>query len=303
MVDFVAKAKGALERLMPKFRLPLNGFVNPDYHVLAWYPGALDLYMRLSLLDKAYIAKTLYMNARTELDVIRKGLMVNKYGRHLLSLQFYGVQPMRFKGLTQYKNKNIDSYGSSLHYVLTNDEYIIWNKPVRACANGKVIKVICSNPDNVNNYRNDYFNPTAVSLYSFEKFIGNHISIQHENGFITTYGSLKQNSATVRVGDTVNVNQIIGRVGCSGQNKEPYLNLSLTLMNELSPIPDIISTAIELPAIPFEPFYFYKLFKNGIRDLSSIENIYPKDILYKYSNGSFISDLTLVKPSLTTSVE
>lgn len=295
--------KQELINMIPKnMRLPLNGFTNPNYHVLAWYPDAVDFFMKLSLIDKALIVRSLYTNAKYNLAYVTRSLYLSKFGRHLCSLQFYGVQPLRFKGLTQYTDKNIDSFNSSLHYVLTPSEYIIWNKPVRAVADGEIINLVDTFQDSVKSEKNDYLNFNAYT-YEFTKHIGNYMSIRHENGVISTYGSLRFHSMVRRIGDKVKKGDIIARVGCSGYSREPYLPFSLSIVDDGGLGHGLINTFIPLPALQFEPFYCAKIIEQYDNRLDSISELYPKDIVYKPATNGFIYNLSLVKNMMNVAVE
>jgi murein DD-endopeptidase MepM/ murein hydrolase activator NlpD len=56
---------------------------------------------------------------------------------------------------------------------------------------------------------------------------GNYIVIDHQNGEFSLYGHIKQNSARVKIGDTIKQNQIIAQIGASGSSKFPHLHYEL----------------------------------------------------------------------------
>lgn len=56
---------------------------------------------------------------------------------------------------------------------------------------------------------------------------GNYIILQHNDGNYTIYAHLSQNSITVNNGDSVKKGQLIGKVGNSGDSKEPHLHFEV----------------------------------------------------------------------------
>ncbi len=56
---------------------------------------------------------------------------------------------------------------------------------------------------------------------------GNYIVIDHQNGEFSLYGHIKQNSAKVKIGDTIKQNQIIAQMGALGSSKFPHLHYEL----------------------------------------------------------------------------
>lgn len=59
------------------------------------------------------------------------------------------------------------------------------------------------------------------------KKLGNYIAIKHNNGYYSYYGHLAKGSIKVKVGDSVNSGQIIGKVGSSGNSTDPHLHFEL----------------------------------------------------------------------------
>lgn len=61
----------------------------------------------------------------------------------------------------------------------------------------------------------------------FDQLTGNTIVLDLAHGIFATYGHMKMNSATVRVGERVKKGREIGRVGNSGNTSEAHLHFQL----------------------------------------------------------------------------
>lgn len=59
------------------------------------------------------------------------------------------------------------------------------------------------------------------------KLLGNYVAIRHNYLYYTYYGHLKKNSLTVKEGDSVNIGDIIGQVGSSGNSTDPHLHFEV----------------------------------------------------------------------------
>jgi beta-lactamase regulating signal transducer with metallopeptidase domain len=71
---------------------------------------------------------------------------------------------------------------------------------------------------------------SGVVIFSgFDKANGNHISIQHKNGFKTNYKHL--NSIRVKKGDIVKKGEKIGTVGSTGKSIGPHLHFEIQEVN------------------------------------------------------------------------
>lgn len=296
------------------FRLPFNGFQDPNCHIISWYPGIYDYYSRQTTLNSAIILCGHAFGGETEtwygtaVSKIFRAYGRNKLVTYLFTLQFFGIQSQRFKGFTQYKNRNIDFYNSSLHHVLTNDEYLFFNKPVRASEDGEVIEIFNDIKDPIPQiyYHKDYDNIS----FSTNTFIGNYITVSHKGLVNTTYGGLRQNSMKCKIGDRVRKGDIIANVGCTGQNPYPFLSISFTIADTLlDRFPAItkqfITSSLSRGMFPFDTFYYYPLVKHGImEDLTAMSSTYTKDIKYQCTNRSyFVKDMCLIKPAINTTEE
>ncbi|MCA9879378.1 MAG: M23 family metallopeptidase, partial [Thermomicrobiales bacterium] len=93
-----------------------------------------------------------------------------------------------------------------------------YGAPVLAVADGVVTSTLDGLPDQFPGVMPDQ---SAMSLAEIE---GNHVVLDHGNGFFTFYGHLAPGSVQVQVGDAVTAGQEIARVGDSGGSQVPHLH-------------------------------------------------------------------------------
>jgi murein DD-endopeptidase MepM/ murein hydrolase activator NlpD len=102
----------------------------------------------------------------------------------------------------------------------TDGDYIGFGKEVYAIGEGNVIYASNAHNDDKT------FDMNVLAKDPLELY-GNCIAIQHANGSVSVYGHLKHNSVTVKVGDQVKAQQIIGRIGVSGSSFFPHLHFEV----------------------------------------------------------------------------
>jgi hypothetical protein len=86
--------------------------------------------------------------------------------------------------------------------------------------------MVCAAAKGVVTYVQDgLFDREKVSAIA--KGFGNYIAIRHFNGYYSYYAHLAKNSIRVQVGDTVEPNENIARVGSSGNSSDPHLHFEL----------------------------------------------------------------------------
>ena len=56
---------------------------------------------------------------------------------------------------------------------------------------------------------------------------GNHVIIQHNDGILTVYAHMYENTITVKAGDTVRAGQVIGKMGSSGSSTGMHLHFEV----------------------------------------------------------------------------
>jgi hypothetical protein len=91
--------------------------------------------------------------------------------------------------------------------------YLIWEKPLYAPCDGKVVHVVNNVEDNVSF---GYHRPDGL---------GNHVVLEAAGGTYVVLGHLRCGSAAVAEGETVRAGQALGRVGNSGWTERPHLHL------------------------------------------------------------------------------
>jgi hypothetical protein len=94
----------------------------------------------------------------------------------------------------------------------TNEDYFSFGLDILSPADGEVVEVVGGLRDN---------KPKELNSFSF---IGNYIMIKHNETTFSILGHLKQDSATVQVGDKVMAGDKIALCGNSGYTTDPHLH-------------------------------------------------------------------------------
>lgn len=87
-----------------------------------------------------------------------------------------------------------------------------------AAASGEVIYPGSGNPVSC---------PSSSSESDCGGGYGNYVMIRHDNGIVTLYGHLYENSITVRSGDRVSQGQVIAKMGSSGRSTGTHLHFEV----------------------------------------------------------------------------
>ena len=77
---------------------------------------------------------------------------------------------------------------------------------------------------------------------------GNFVTLDHGNGYRTTYANLRRDSVMVEVGDTVTAGDVLGFLGSSGESERANLNFTLT--HNGRPVEPLLDSAAYLQAVP-----------------------------------------------------
>ena len=78
--------------------------------------------------------------------------------------------------------------------------------------------------------RTDY--PTGFDGSDDGGGFGNYVAIRHNDGTITYYCHLYENTITVTAGDEVKQGQVLGKIGSSGSSSEPHLHFEVRVNGE-----------------------------------------------------------------------
>jgi murein DD-endopeptidase MepM/ murein hydrolase activator NlpD len=103
--------------------------------------------------------------------------------------------------------------------------YYSYEKTVLAVADSRVVAARDGLPNNIPGH-GDSFHP-AVPM-TLETVAGNTITLDLAGGQFAYYMHLQPGSLRVKVGDRVRRGQILARVGCSGDAREPHLHFEVT---------------------------------------------------------------------------
>jgi murein DD-endopeptidase MepM/ murein hydrolase activator NlpD len=103
--------------------------------------------------------------------------------------------------------------------------YYSYDKPVLAVADGRVVAARDGLPNNIPGH-NDAFHP-AIPI-TLETIAGNTITLDLGGGQFAYYMHLEPGSVRVETGDRVHRGQILARVGCTGDAREPHLHFEVT---------------------------------------------------------------------------
>ena len=109
--------------------------------------------------------------------------------------------------------------------------YYAYGKNVLAVADGRVVTARDGLPDNIPGH-NEAFHP-AVPI-TLETVAGNTITIDLSDGQFAYYMHLQPGSLRVKAGERVRRGQVLARVGCSGDAREPHLHFEVTDSSKLT---------------------------------------------------------------------
>lgn len=108
--------------------------------------------------------------------------------------------------------------------------YFCYGEKIFAVADGTVVSATDGLPDNIPGH-GKAFHP-AVPL-TFEKLPGNTIVIDLGDGQYAHYMHMKSGSIKVKKGDHVTKGQLLGKIGNSGDAREPHLHFEVTTSAKL----------------------------------------------------------------------
>jgi murein DD-endopeptidase MepM/ murein hydrolase activator NlpD len=120
-----------------------------------------------------------------------------------------------------------------------NEDFLAWGAPVRAVADGKVVKIVDRFDDGAIFRRQPGEAPEAylgrvqqaqMALFAqgLDAIGGNVVVVEHANGQFSHYAHLQRGSVTVAVGAVVKAGEVVGKLGNSGNSTEPHLHFHVT---------------------------------------------------------------------------
>jgi archaellum component FlaG (FlaF/FlaG flagellin family) len=107
------------------------------------------------------------------------------------------------------------------------ENWLSYGEPIFAPADGLVIEVVSDLPENTFTSTGEAQSPSLNEAKDPMGF-GNHVKIQHADGRVSWLLHMQPSSIRVRVGDHVRDEQLIGRVGFSGDSLFPHLHYNVT---------------------------------------------------------------------------
>ena len=108
--------------------------------------------------------------------------------------------------------------------------YHSYGKAVLAVADGHVVTATDGLPENVPGHGNAFQPAVPITL---ETVAGNTITLDLGGGQFAYYMHLQPGSLRVKEGDHVRRGQVLARVGCSGDAREPHLHFEVTTSSKL----------------------------------------------------------------------
>jgi murein DD-endopeptidase MepM/ murein hydrolase activator NlpD len=115
--------------------------------------------------------------------------------------------------------KLYDSQRFAIDWMRINAEnWVDYGAKVMAAADGEVIATL---EDMKNNVPGKLPDPTTITIKTVD---GNHVIIDHGDGFYSFYAHLQPGSVTVEVGDEVQTGDQLGLLGNTGNTSAPHLH-------------------------------------------------------------------------------
>jgi hypothetical protein len=108
--------------------------------------------------------------------------------------------------------------------------YYSYGKEVLAVADGLVVTARDGLPDNIPGHGEAFHPAVPITL---ETVAGNTITLDLGGGQFAHYLHLQPGSVRVKAGDRVSRGQVLARIGCSGDAREPHLHFEVTTSSKL----------------------------------------------------------------------
>jgi murein DD-endopeptidase MepM/ murein hydrolase activator NlpD len=102
-----------------------------------------------------------------------------------------------------------------------NESYFCYDKPIYSVAAGKVVQVLDGLAENV-----PHSGKYAIPI-DFVTAGGNHVVVEIAPDRYVLYAHMRPGSVRVKLGDAVNVGDVLGHVGNTGSSTEPHLHMHI----------------------------------------------------------------------------
>jgi hypothetical protein len=102
-----------------------------------------------------------------------------------------------------------------------NESYFCYDRPIYSVAAGKVVQASDGMPENV-----PHSGKYAIDI-DFNNAAGNHAVVEIAPHRYVLYAHMRPGTVLVKIGDSVGVGQLIGRVGNTGSSAEPHLHMHI----------------------------------------------------------------------------
>jgi hypothetical protein len=141
------------------------------------------------------------------------------------------------RGVVVLDGRAVDSRRYAIDWMRTMDgvtysgdardvhSYYCYGKPVLAVADGRVVTARDGLPENIPGH-GDAFHP-AIPI-TLDTIAGNTITLDIGGGQFAYYLHLQPGSLRVKAGDHVRRGQMLGRIGATGDAREPHLHFEVT---------------------------------------------------------------------------
>ncbi len=109
--------------------------------------------------------------------------------------------------------------------------YFAYGRPVLAVADARVVTARDGLPDNVPGHGESFHPAVPITM---ETVAGNTITLDLGGGQFAYYMHLQSGSLRVKAGDRVRQGQVLARIGCTGDAREPHLHFEVTTSSRLA---------------------------------------------------------------------
>jgi murein DD-endopeptidase MepM/ murein hydrolase activator NlpD len=102
-----------------------------------------------------------------------------------------------------------------------NDSYFCYDQPIYSVADGTVVDVADGLPENV-----PHSGKYTITIGA-DNAAGNHVVVEIAPRRFVLYAHMRTGTVRVKIGDNVNIGEILGHVGNTGSSTEPHLHMHI----------------------------------------------------------------------------